>query len=143
MSANNLCSEAIRRTLAQRAGGAPDASAIAEAVFGTWCLVADRLAPVIGAKGVDILFRRALHLTSKTFPWLGIVEGYGNSTTLVASLKGRFQSHGTAVAMEAGAALLGTFTELLTNLLGSPLTERLLGPVWLPLPREPEQETSP
>jgi hypothetical protein len=35
-----------------------------------------------------------------------------------------------AVAAEASAALLATFTELLATLIGAPLTDRLLDPVW-------------
>ena len=53
------------------AGEAPDASAIAEATLNTWRQVAARLAPVIGARGVDALFSRSLHVTSQDLPWAG------------------------------------------------------------------------
>jgi hypothetical protein len=38
----------------------------------------------------------------------------------------------TDAAAEASYSLLTTFVELLTNLIGASLAERLLGPVWLP-----------
>ena len=36
----------------------------------TWSEAADRLTPVIGAQGFDVLYKRSLHLTSAAFPWL-------------------------------------------------------------------------
>ncbi len=135
--------EAIRRTLAQGAGEAPDASAIAEATLNTWRQVADRLAPVIGARGVDALFSRSLHVTSKTFPWLAMAENNGNSAALLTSLKVRLAGQETAAAAEASVALLVNFTELLATLIGASLTERLLASVWLPPSPESERETAP
>jgi hypothetical protein len=135
--------EAIRRTLAQGAGEAPDASAIAEATLNTWRQVTDRLAPVIGARGVDALFSRSLHVTSKTFPWLAMAENNGNSAALLTSLKVRLAGQETAAAAEASVALLVNFTELLATLIGASLTERLLASVWLPPSPESERETAP
>jgi hypothetical protein len=60
--------EVIRTTLGQRAGRLPDAHATAEATAVTWRLVAAQLTPVIGARGLDVLFSRALHLASVEFP---------------------------------------------------------------------------
>ena len=137
--------EAIRRTLAQGAGEAPDASAIAEATLNTWQQVADRLAPVIGARGVDALFSRSLHVTSKTFPWLAMAGNDGNdgnSAALLASLKARLAGQETAAAAEASHALLVNFTELLATLIGESLTDRLLAPVWMPPLPAAEQETT-
>jgi hypothetical protein len=134
--------EAIRRTLAQGAGEAPDASAIAEATLSTWQQVAARLAPVIGARGVDALFSRSLHVTSKTCPGLATAGNDGNSAALLAGLKARLAGQETAAAAEASQALLVNFTELLATLIGASLTERLLAPVWLPPPPESAQETT-
>ena len=86
-TSDDLHREAIRGTLAQRAGEAPDASAVAEATLSTWRQVAVRLAPVIGARGVDVLFSRSLHLTSKAFPWLAMVGDHGDGAALLAGLK--------------------------------------------------------
>jgi hypothetical protein len=134
---------AIRGTLARSAGDSPDASAIAEATLNTWRRMADRLAPVIGVRGVDALFGRSLHVTSKTFPWLAMAENDGSNAALLTGLKARLAGQEPAAAAEASDALLGNFTELLTTLIGASLTERLLAPVWLPSPPESEQESVP
>jgi len=137
-----LCREAIRRTLALRAGDAPDAGAIAEATLGTWHLVATRLAPVIGTRGVDVLFDRSLHLTSAAFPWLSMRGDHEGNALVLATLKAHLESSGEDAAAEASYTLLVTFTELLTTLIGESLTERLLEPVWAPPSSESEQEST-
>ena len=63
---SDLCREAIRRALAHSAGGDPDASAVAEATLSIWHQVAALLAPVIGARGVEILSVSYTHLTLPT-----------------------------------------------------------------------------
>ena len=133
--------EAIRRTLVERTGGAPDAAAIAGATLSTWHQVADRLAPVIGVQGVNVLFSRTLHLTSATFPWLANAGDRGSNAAQLATLEARLAGCRLEVAREASCALLVTFTELLTTLIGEPLTGRLLSPVWEPQPSAPERET--
>lgn len=145
--------EAIRKTLARRAGDAPDSSVIAEAALATWNRVSDRLEPVIGMRGVDALFDRALHVTCKTYPWLaavsldedgaapGVVTG---ATQLVrlTNLKSRLADREPELAEEAGYVLLVTFTVLLASLIGESLTKRLLAPVWA-TPYENPEEMSP
>lgn len=136
--------EAIRRTLARSAGEDPDARSIAEATLDTWRRVADRLTPVIGARGVDALFSRSLHVTGKAFSWLVAMAGNdGSSAALLAGLKVRLAGQEPAAAAEASHALLVNFTELLATLIGASLTERLLAPVWLPPSPESERETAP
>ncbi|MCY7305241.1 MAG: hypothetical protein LH632_03650 [Rhodoferax sp.] len=95
-----------------------------------WRQMAERLEPVIGARGVDALFGRALHLTTKKFPWLATNAALGNSADALAQLAARFDGQEASVAADAGAALLLTFTELLANMIGEPLTGRLLGALW-------------
>jgi hypothetical protein len=129
--------QAIQRTLAQRAGDAPDASVIAEATLGTWRQVATRLTPVIGARGVDVLFSRSLHLTSKAFPWLAIAGNNGTNHTPLASFKACIETREIETAAEASNVLLMTFIELVDTLIGESLTERLLGSVWTSSPPPP------
>ena len=133
---------AITRTLAQRAGASPGAGAVTNAILGTWQEVAERLAPVIGERGVDVLMRRALHLTGKAYPWLVVGGEHRNSDALLDKLKGRFQGCEADGALAAGEDLLVNFTDLLASLIGESLTGRLLAPVWLAPPPESEQETS-
>lgn len=127
--------EAIRRTLAHRAGDDADASAVAEAAISTWHQAAVRLAPVIGPQGVDVLFRRSLHLTKNAIPWLTMGMDEGDCAALLAALQARLADREAAAALEASHALLANFTELLASLIGKPLTERLLAPIWAPPPQ--------
>jgi len=139
--------EAIRRTLEHHSGGTRDARSVAEATLRTWQLMADRLAPVIGTKGVDTLFSYSLYLTCATYRWLEIAENHGENADLPASILARLSSREADAAAEAGYTLLVTFTELLATMIGESLTERLLLPAWvLPsLESKPgtKQETKP
>ena len=124
-------SDAIRQALVRNSGDSPGASDIARAAFDLWRQVAARLEPVVGARGVDVLFGRSVELTTKAFPWLAIAGAYGNSASSLERLQARFEGRETPVAADACYALLATFTELLAGLIGESLTERLLGVVWI------------
>lgn len=130
----------IRRTLAQRAGSNADARAIAEATISIWQQISVRLVRVIGVRGVDALFCRALHLTARSFPFLLIAGNHRDRVALLANLRACLETRETLVASELGYALLVTFTELLATLIGESLTQRLLLPVWVAPRAEAEQE---
>jgi hypothetical protein len=138
----NLLREAIRTTLGQRAGRLPSADATAEATAATWRLVATQLAPVIGARGLDVLFSRALHQTTVEFPWLAVAVDRGGSASPLPSLMVCLTGQLAATAAEASYVLLLTFTELLATLIGESLTKRLLAPVWAPPSFFPGQESA-
>lgn len=127
----DLYREAIRTTLAQRAGDLSDAGAIAKATSDTWTQMAAQLEPVIGTNGVEALFKRSLHLTSATFPWLASPDGERNAS-LTARVAIRLDGCEADTAAQASHSLLVTFTELLGTLIGLSLTQRLLAPVWRP-----------
>ena len=136
-----LWRDAIQRTLAHRAGDVPDASAVSEATASAWRQVDALLTPLIGANGVDVIFRRALSLTSKVFPWLAIGEEHGDSSALLVSLKVQLAGRDTATVTEVACTLMVTFIELLSTLIGESLTERIVSSIWAsPLPPS-EQET--
>jgi len=116
--------------MGQPSGGATDAPDVALAAIKQWRQMAERLEPVIGARGVDALFGRALHLTTRRFPWLATHAALGNSADALEQLAARFESQQASVAADAGDVLLRTFTELLVNMIGEPLTGRLLGALW-------------
>lgn len=124
--------ETIRRTLVQRAGGNADAKAVAIAAISTWHDASARLSPVIGGQGIDVLLRRSLHVAGKKFPSLAELTHEGRSNELLANLQVRLAACETALAVEASNALLVTFTELMSSLIGESLTERLLAPIWAP-----------
>ena len=140
---NDLSREAIHRTLSHHAGDNPDASAFAEATIGTWQQMATQLMPVIGTGGVDVLFNRSLHLTCIAYPWLSILGDKRDNTILLASVKARLAGRDTDDAVIASCTLLATFIEQLKTLIGESLTERLLGPIWVPTTPATKQENTP
>ena len=119
----------IQKKLGNRCADTPDSLCIAEATLDTWHQMATLLAPVIGSKGVDVLFSRSLHLTRAVFPWLPIA-GDHDSLALLADLKNHLVDQEARVAAEASCTLLVNFSELLATLIGEALTDRLLAPVW-------------
>ncbi|MBE0504374.1 MAG: hypothetical protein IBX46_09625 [Desulfuromonadales bacterium] len=129
---SELRREAIRRTLTHHAGKKADAKAMADATLYTLSLISTRLTPVIGVRGVDVLFRRALHLTQRALPELLIFGGEEKeSAALLTRIKSSLAECKPAVAAEASYTLLVTFTELLTPLIGESLVARLFDPVWV------------
>jgi hypothetical protein len=126
-----------------QAGDALDADAVANATFQTLHQVNVILTPVIGEMGVNVLFKRSLHLTSKSFPWLTIAENHGDTGDLLASLDTRLAGRDRHEATEASSALLADFTALLATLIGDSLVETLLGSLSEPLSPSSKRETTP
>ena len=134
---------AIRETLLRRSGSAASPDAIAKSALDTWAQMAALLEPVIGARGVDALFARSLHLVGKKHQWLGSSGVRGNGAASLAHIRASFESRDSSVSMDAACELLTTFNGLLTNLIGESLTTRLLATVWLPSPSETQKEPPP
>jgi hypothetical protein len=125
--------DVIRDKLMRCAGKAPDANAIAAATAAIWPQVVVRLSPIIGLRGIDALFRRTLYLTSRSFPCVSGDVGHG--TAAFDAISARLRQEDVSTAAAASCELLYSFTELLADLIGESLTDRLLEPVWaLPTP---------
>ena len=135
--------EAIRANLAQRAGSSPDASTFAKVTISTLSQMVDLLAHVIGTRGVNVVLRRSLYVTSIACPWLVSCEEQGDNSpaALLEFIKERLATRDPDVASETGYTLLVNFAELLTTLIGESLTLHLLNPVWASRSPSPEQES--
>ncbi|MBC7944818.1 MAG: hypothetical protein H7X91_06070 [Burkholderiales bacterium] len=124
--------QTVRHTLARRAGEGATAEAIAEAAVSTWGRVAVVLAPIIGEGGVGSLYARSVHLTRFNFPWLAASQLMPPPSWVQQTdwpymdLRMSLAQRGPAEASKASSALLDTFLELLSTLIGEPLTARLL-----------------
>ena len=134
--------EALYKTMEHQVGDALDADAVANATFQTLHQVNVILTPVIGEMGVNVLFKRSLHLTSRSFPWLTIAENHGDTGDLLASLGERLAGREMNETVAASTALLTGFTELLASLIGDSLVETLLGSLSAPLASSSRQETT-
>jgi hypothetical protein len=81
------------------------------------------LVPIIGARGVDALFQRSVHLACTSHGWLAAAD---STDSLIRLLAGRPAAEATAGA----ESYLREFQNLLCNLIGPALTERLLPAGW-------------
>ena len=127
-------SRRLAETLTRYAEQGLDAQQIADALGSAWKAIDVALSPILGQRGVALLYQRSLYLTTLGHPWLGGThEGAQTAMDLVA-LKAALAQRSSAEAAAAGGALLQALHELLATLIGSSLTERLLHPVWHDLP---------
>lgn len=127
----------------QQSEGALDAVSVAKATIQTLRQVNVILSPVIGEVGVNVLFKRSIHLTSRIFPWLTTEKNHGDTDDLLTSLDERLAGRDTNEAVEASSALLSGFTELLATLIGDSLVNTLLGSLSASLTHSSKQVTTP
>jgi hypothetical protein len=121
-------SEALRiqATIADLAAITDDAGHIAEVAAATWREILAVLAKVIGPGGVTALYQRSLYLTRVAYPCLAAVREDSLRPGEFAALQMVLSQQTSAQVVAANGALLQTFCDLLANLLGVSLTERLL-----------------
>lgn len=134
----------IAAPLAHRIQHGADAAHIADAIVAIWQEIDLVLRPVLGQRGVAMLYKRSLHLATPAHPWLaGLQQGAPTQIDL-APLKAAIAQQDSANAAAAGNELLHTFHELLAGLIGPSLTERLLRSVWANSPGGAHaQDTTP
>lgn len=120
----------IHAMLVLRAGEGADAASVASAALGVWRDIDRALAPIIGQPGVAALYKRSLYLTLVDQPCLVTAYEGALRPGEFEGLEVTLSQQTPAQAMEVIFALLSTFHELLTHLIGGSLFERLLRPVW-------------
>jgi len=122
-----------------------DCAQTADLAIATWRKIDDALSPIIGHAGTAALFKRSLYLAGADQPALTamaeVETAPGDFALLRETLAQQSSAHAAAAVQ---AALLQTFLDLLTSLIGSALTERLLRSVWdnKPSSGEAVQDTS-
>jgi hypothetical protein len=116
--------------LAQYAGSAADAEALAAAARRAYDDFARASAPLIGRVGVDALTGRALHLAQREYPWLVPTREAERAEGPFAQVIVCLERQDPAVATEAAGAVFATLTGLLVTFIGEPLTARLLRKAW-------------
>lgn len=136
MPANPLESQESHRivvTLAERAGDGVDASELADFIVSAWQKIETSLTPIIGQRSVATLYKRSFYLASRKHLWLmDVHEGMQTTMNLDTLKVALVEQTSTEIADGAGAAMQ-MFYEVLTNLIGASLTERLLQSVWADL----------
>ena len=116
--------------LAQRAGPAAHAEALAAAAQRAYDDLLRVSAPLIGQVGVEALTGRALHLAQREYPWLIPTREPEPAERPFAQVKICLERQDPAVAAEAAGAVFATFTGLLVTFIGEPLTAGLLRKAW-------------
>lgn len=104
--------------------------AVVETSTQLWEKLARELVSIIGEGGFQSLYKRSLHLTSATFPWVTADSTSPKSSDGFASLKKCLAEQDAATAGEASAALLITFIDILALLIGEHLTSSILCLAW-------------
>ena len=116
----------IQATIADLAAITANAEHIAEVAAATWREIHAMLSPVIGPNGVHALYQRGLYLTRVAYPCLAAVREDPLHPGEFAALQMVLSQQTSANVAAANGALLQTFCDLLANLIGVSLTERLL-----------------
>lgn len=120
----------VVRVITRRVGSSTGAGAVAAAARLTHDDLTAVFAPLISEAGVDALWGRALALAQREYP--ADARGTTDVTTdepfAQASLWLEWQV--PSVAVDAAAAMFATFADLLTTLIGEPLTTRYLEKAW-------------
>jgi len=120
-------------TLVQRARDGTDVQELADFVVSAWQTLETSLSPIIGQRSVATLYKRSFYLASRKHPWLmDMHEGMQATMNLAALKAALLEQSSSEIAVGAGSALQ-MFYEVLTNLIGASLTERLSRSVWAEL----------
>ena len=134
----------IQSGLSKCAGDGWDPVSITSKAISLWRDIDASLAPIIGHRGVAALFGRSLHLTRSDHPWLAASHESAAQQIDFAALQSTLSQQTSANVITFNGALLQKFVDLLTNLIGGSLTERLLRPVLdIHATGDAAQETSP
>lgn len=116
-------------TMAEEGAGAPR---IADASVAIWAAIDAALAPVIGPRGSTALYKRCLHLTRAIYPLLGSAYDAASGPGDYSGLHAVLSQQTPADAAAAHDAMVRTFNDLLADLIGRSLTQRLLQSAWEP-----------
>jgi hypothetical protein len=97
-----------------------------EALLDPWQGLVLQLSPLIGESGFCALYGRAIRLVIPHFDWLQAAQPGKSAEQSFIALTGIYNTVHVDAATAANTALLTTFTELLSGLIGQALTRRLV-----------------
>ena len=120
------------KTLQSMAADGAGAAQVADAAVAIWVAIDTALAPVIGPRGSTALFKRSLHLTRAHYPLLAGTYDAAGSSGDYSNLRAVLSQQSPTDAAAAHDSMLRTFHDLLAELIGRSLTQRLLHAAWEP-----------
>lgn len=118
-------------------GTAPDVQAQA------WLALQEALVPIIGHAGFVALYQRCLHLAGPQHPWLSQAENVAPGAFSFEPLQRALSQQPPHDAAAVQALLLRSFLDILTNLIGPSLVQRLLGTAVVASFEPPPEQDSP
>lgn len=118
------------RVITRRAGSSAGTRAVTVAARRTYDDLTAVLAPLISSSGVEALWGRAFDLAQREYP--ADERRSDNSATdeSFAQVSHWLERQGPSGVTDAAAAIFATFAQLLTTLIGEPLTMRYLEKAW-------------
>jgi hypothetical protein len=123
--------ERARRLLAIEGGGGASAEESVAAAGRVYEKLAARLAPLLGAAGVQALFVRSAKLARDERAFLGgLAPAIEGATGGPAGLGAYLRTLEPPAAAEAAALLFGTFLDLIITFIGDRLTVQVLQGAW-------------
>ncbi|HUR82660.1 MAG TPA: hypothetical protein VM733_18005 [Thermoanaerobaculia bacterium] len=118
------------RVITRRVGSSTGGSAVAAAARLTHDDLTVAFAPLISSAGVDALWGRAFDLAQREYPANASRGDNRTADEPFAQVTRWLESQVPSVATDAAAAMFATFADLLTALIGEPLTMRYLEKAW-------------
>ena len=137
---NDALRKLALRALAQHAGPAPAADAVAAAARRAYDDLARASASLLGEVGVDALTSRALHLAQQKHPWLVEARAPGQMEAPIVQAIAGLERQTPDAATEAAGAVFATLTGLLATFIGEQLTVGLLRKAWPDAFSDPDTE---
>jgi hypothetical protein len=112
--------------LMQRVKSGADSADLADAVVSVWRQIEAVLTPILGRRGMTVLYKRALSLTGVTVPWISAVNQQSHTEMDFVALRAACAAQSAAAVAEGARAFFKAFYDLLSSLIGASLTAQLL-----------------
>lgn len=129
-------SEKIGFALMQRVRSGANSAALADGVIDVWRQIENVLVPILGRRGMTVLFKRALSVTGKTVPWLAVVDQQSMTEMDFDALRTACAAQPANAVADGARAFFKSFYDLLSSLIGASLTAQLLSPVSVTSPHD-------
>jgi hypothetical protein len=102
---------------------------IARLLTARFRMISQALGPVIGNGGVTALFERSFYVAGGAHPWVSDFRDHAEHAGDFASIEALFAARTAREATQAGVLIVDQFCDLLGEMVGYSLSERLLRPV--------------
>lgn len=113
---------------------------LSDTVIALWRQTEAVLVPILGRRGVTVLFKRALSITGRASTWLADVDHQSLTEMDLDALRLACLSQTATTVADGAGHFFKAFHEVLSSLIGEPLTVQLLSPVGVPPFHDSTQE---